>query len=315
MFSQSYILSHPFIISIPFLHIVVVPRTRRPLRPLPQRPRPSSTILEHHWDAKDVQSVLDNHTVLGYRPIWCNTYFSRQRSHVDLILTNRSDVDTKCLLEVGNKSLPRILSRMEEQGYFLWHISTRLRGRQTLRPTFYLFFKPLPLHLEHVYYIRETEEKYLDHLVNNTRDNFTLLSHSFFYSESRLFASSVYVRDRRITHDIPIVHRPPPQWASHYNLTFDRFHELLHTYANQSFYPSSVESYADESNNSSLISVIFTEEVENRGTWFAWGLNETTAATIVQRNQGNWTPVLSVGYDYRGSENFYVQFVRKQLAL
>lgn len=298
--------------TIPFLHTVVLPPSQRPLR---QRGYPSSTILEHHQGTKVVQSVLDRHKGLGYRPIWCNTYFSGQQSHADLIMTNKSDVDTKCSLEVRIKSLPRTLARMKARGYVLWHVSTRLRGQQSLRPSFYLLFKPLPIHLEHVYYIRESEEQYLEHLANNTRDNFTLLSHSFFYSENRLFASSVYVRDRRIIHHIPIVHKPPPQWDSYYNLTFDQFHDLLHTYANQSFYPSFVESYADGSNNSSRISVIFTEEVESRGTWFAWGLNETTAATIVERNQGNWTPVLSVGYDYGGSENFYVQFVRKQLFL
>jgi hypothetical protein len=279
------------------------------LHPPPQWP--FATTIDHHQDTKDVQKLLREHKMDGFRTTWCNTYRSGQRGHSDLIMTNRTGTDTICLMEVGNKSLPRVLKLKQEQGYYLWHISTRVRGRQTLRPTFYLLLKPLPSHLEHVYYIRETEEDYLNHLAANTRSNYTLLSHSFYRLGDELFASSAYIRDIRVTLDIPISHSPPPKWNSFYNLTLDDFESTLQRMANQSFFPSSVESYSDSHSNSSLFSAVFTEQSKDFQTWFKLGVNKTTVNNLIETSQISWKPVLSLGYDNSGREEFYIQFVRK----
>ena len=290
-----------------FLHAVLVPAVQLPTQ---RSHYPPLTIMEHHQDTKEVQALLRQHEADGYQATWCNTYHSGQKSHVDLIMTNRSDIDTRCMIEVGNKSLSRMLARMRVQGYYLWYISTRLRGRQTRRPTFSLLLKPLPNHLEHVSYLRESEDDYLNHLGNRTRENYTLLSHSFYYLDNKLFASSAYIRDRRLALGIPTEHSPPPRWTSYYDLTLDNFTTTLHKMANESCFLSYIESYMDNT-NSLRFAVVFTEQLDDRETWFTWGIDKTTAAIIIQNRQVNWKPVLSLGYDHRGSEEFYLQFVRK----
>ena len=284
------------------------------ITPVPsQQLHPASTILWHHQDTRDVQSVLERHTATGYRPMWCNTYQSGQGSHADLIMTNRTDINATCVVEIGNKSLPRTLSRMEEWGYYLWHITTRVRGRLTFRPTFSLLLKPLPDHLEHVHYLRETEEEYLNHLANNIRRNFTLLCHSFYSLGDKFYASSVYVRDRRLALTIPIQMAPQPRWTSYYNLTFYNFTSILARLANQSVFPSTISTYQEHGSTDSQFAVVFREEPVAMGTWFTWGLNKTAADELTNTSQtGFYKPVLSLGYDYRGSEEFYLQFVRKQ---
>lgn len=227
-------------------------------------------------------------------------------------MTNHSNIDTICIPELGNKSLGRALIRYRESGYGLWHISTRTRGKQTVRPTFYLLLKPIPSHLEHVYYIRETESNYLDHLATNTRLNYTLLTHSFYHLDNQLYTSSAYVRDRRLALGIPTTHFPLPQWTSYHNLTFTQFETLLTTHGNQLFFPRSITTYSDVITNNTIFAVVFEEQSVNMATWFRYGLDATTLDNLIESSQDLFKPVLSLGYNYQNIEYFYIQFIRKQ---
>ena len=300
----------PFILLLTlFLPTVVVPPITSYINPEPT----VSTFLSRYHDFKDAGSNLDDYLGNGYRAMWCHTYLSGGESRVDYILTNRTAVDTVCMVEVGNKSLGRTLIREQESGYYLWHISTRTRGRQTVRPAFYLLLKPLPSHLEHVFYIRESEAEYLDHLETNTRLNYTLLTHSFYRLGNQLFVSSAYVRDRRLALGIPTTHSPLPPCISYHDLSFLNFTEQLARRAAQSFFPRSVCTYpSDSSSNDTRFAVIFERQASRLGTWFSLGLNSTTLATLIETSRDLYTPVLSLGYDHDYSEQFYIQFVNKR---
>ena len=286
-----------------------------PAPPLPPNSRPSATILVHHTTTKDVHGELERHEADGYRPKWCITYGSGQRSSADLILTNETGFHSLCLPEVGNKSLPRVLQKQAEQGYHLWHIGTRIRGRNVTRPAFSLLLKPIPPHLEHVYYLREGESDYLEHLETLSARNFTLVSHSFYYIDDQLFASSVYVRDRRLPLGVAIRRSPPRRWRSFYNLSLDEFASQLTRQANQSFYPTSVNSYQHPSGNESRFSLVFQESPPAAPEkWITWGLNETGVAEMLNSSRSWFKPELSLGYLHGDREEFYLQMVRKRLS-
>ena len=267
-------------------------------------------MLLHHLDITKNNTRLQEYKSIGFRPVWCSTYGSGRKGNVDIILTNDTRVRSQCQLEVGNKSLTRVLEKKAAEGYHLWHISTRLRGKSVVRPAFYLLLKRLPPHLEHVYHLRENESEYLRHLETHTRQNYKLVSHSFYYLDDRLYANSVYVRDLRLALHIPIKQFPPARWCSFYNVSLGGLSSLLETQANQSFYPSFIHTYFDAANET-LFSLVFEESTELE-TLVAWGLNETDAATMVMTHSAWSKPVLSLGYYDKGEELFYLQLKQKQ---
>ena len=274
---------------------------------------PSSTVLRHHENFDDAEAVLEHYQRDGYHANWCTTYRVGGSRYVDMILTNDSSVDTVCVIEVGNRSLSRVLSRQERKGYRVWHVNGYTRGRSVLRPMFSLLLHQLPSHLEHVYYVDEREEEYLQHLEINTRLNFTLLSHSFVFLDDHLFASSAYVRDRRLGLGVAVETTPRPlRWTSYYNLTFFEFTTILASSANQSLFPSSISTHRGHYSDDSRFAVVLREDVAKQGTWFMWGLNKTEADTLLQTSQASFKPVLSLGYSYNNREEFYLQFVRKE---
>ena len=218
---------------------------------------------------------------------------------------------TKCFVEVGLKSLYRTISLRTDEGYALWHISTRIRGRKLIRPAFYLIFRPLQSHLEYVHYILEDETSYLQHLEEKRNANFTLRSHSFFFLNGSLRANSVFVRDRRIALGL-VPTSIQPQWISFHNLSVSDFSQMLFSLERERFSPTFVESYKSNAHNDSLIAVVFTEQLGNSRSKFHLGLNKTAAEDLVERERETWKPVMSVGYQYNGEEGFFLKFTRKQ---
>lgn len=266
-----------------------------------------------HLDTKNVNNdtQLQEYATNGFRPTWCVTYGSGPKSSVDIILTNDTRVRSQCQLEVGNKSLARVLERKATDGYYLWHVSTRTRGKSVVRPSFYLLLKPLPPHLEHVYYLRENESEYLRHLETHTEQNYTLLSHSFYYVDGELYASSAYVRDRRLALNIPILRSPPARWRSYYNVSLGDFPYLLSLHKNQSFYPTSINTYFDAA-NASRFSLVFEEKPAELGFLMKCGLSEASAADMLDSNRAWYKPVLSLGYYDGDEQKFFLQLEKKR---
>ena len=116
------------------------------------------------------------------------------------------------------------------------------------------------------------------------------------------------MRDRRLALGIPA---QPARWRSHYNVSLAEFSALLAAQANQSFYPSSINTYRCPANESRF-SLVFLETAADLETWMAWGLNETAAVDMVTDSSAWFKPVMSLGYENGTDEEFYLQFVKKR---
>lgn len=249
----------------------------------------------------------------GYKLTWISSYrLGPDRTpYFDFVATNSSAVDTVSYVEIGYDMLNQTIHEMRKGGYYVRLLIDRIRGRNPSEPSYSVIFEPRDAIFETEVVMRDRYAAYTKRLESNTKAGYRLISHSFCSIRNRVEATSVYIRDRRIPHNIPV-----PQYPSllvRNNMTFFEFTTATLSMAIAGFYPYSVEVFTQGTTSRSYFSVIYEERDDNsQGNWFRWSLNTTAARSLIEKElQRSWDVYLTAGYTYLGNSEHFVEFKRK----
>ena len=247
----------------------------------------------------------------GYKVIWVTTYrVGPRKAYFDVVLSNSSNVDTKGYLDLDITRLHQTIGNMTQQGYSVWYLSDRERGRQPTSPHYSVVFRKTPALTETVVYLRDNVTMYLERQAQKRRDGYQLISHSFCYIQGKVEAASVYVRDRRLAFNITVDNQP--RWESYHNLTFFDFTGIALRLSGGNFYPSFVEVYQQGNSGKSIFAPIFQGRLTTTtANWFRWGWNTTSANQYIHQERNSWDPFITTGYNYNNNVYHFVVFKRK----
>lgn len=236
-----------------------------------------------------------------------------RKPYFDFVATNSSTIDTISYVEIRFNELNQTIFRLKEEGYFVKLLIDRIRGRNSLEPSYSVIFERRDPIYETRVFLRDSYQAYTSRLSTNTKAGFRLLSQSFCSIQGVIEATSVYVRDRRIPFGIPTPSQPGLVVRS--NLTFFQFTTETLRKANEGYYPFAVEVFTQGSTSDSYFSVVYEERSGNsQGNWFRWSLNTTAARDIIERETRStsaWDVYLTVGYTYLGYTEHFIEFKRK----
>ena len=262
---------------------------------------------------RQARNEIKNFMKRGYKLTWIASYRLGPsfNPYFDFIATNSSEVDTKSYVEISFDKLNASIHQMKKKGYFVKLLIDRIRGKNPTEPSYSVIFEPRNSIFETQVFLRDNYKTYLSRLKNQTDDKFRLISQSFCSIQRKIEVTSVYIRDKRLNHNITTPYYPKLHIRS--NLTFFQFTDLCLKRAKEGFYPHSVEVYKQEGASDSFFSVIFEERHDNsQGNWFRWSLNTTAANELIQReSRRTWDVYLTVGYTYRSNMEHFIEFKRK----
>ena len=228
-----------------------------------------------------------------------------------MVLSNSSNVDTKGYLDLNVTRLNHTIRSMSQQGYSVWYLSDRERGREPTAPHYSVVFRRTPELTETEVYLRDNVTTYLERQAQKRQEGYQLISHSFCNIRGKLEAASVYIRDRRLAFNITVENQQ--RWESHHNLSFFEFTGVaLRLSTSKNYYPSFVEVYQQGESDASTFAAIFQERpTSTTAYWFRWGWNTTTTNQYIHKERNSWEPLISAGYNYNSNVFQFVVFKRK----
>lgn len=262
---------------------------------------------------RQAREMIGNLMDQDYRLTWISSYRlgPSMKPYFDFVMSNSSTVDTISFIEIGYTLLNQTIGEMKRKGYYVRLLIDRIRGRNPSEPSYSVIFEPRDAIFETKVFLRDSYDAYKLRLRRNTEAGYRIISHSFCSIRGHLEATSVYTRDRRITHNIPTPDYSALEVRS--NLTFFEFTSTTLELANDGFFPYSVEVFSQGHTTNSFFSVIYEERSMNsQGNWFRWSLNTTAAREMIHREtQQTWDVYLTVGYTYLDNIEHFIEFKRK----
>ena len=246
----------------------------------------------------------------GYHIIWTTAYTTGPsfKPYMDVILTNSTQVDTRGFLDLTFNKMNETLFQMKDEGYFPKYISDRRRGSDPSAPSYNAVFIKRPDYIETQVFLRESVDMYNLRLIDMKSKAYRLISHSFCEIKGRTETTAVYIRDRRVLHNITIGRQPA--WESYYNRSFLQFTRDTLRLSPQKFYPIFVET--NTVNGESRFAAIYLEQLDDIGTWYRWGVATESTRETFEVEEVNWEPVMSTSYNYNGLVNHFFVFQRRQ---
>lgn len=227
---------------------------------------------------------------------------------MDVIVTNSTQVDSRGFLDLTFVKMNESLYEMEEEGYFVHSISDRRRGSNPAAPSYSVLYEKRPEHIETKVFLRDSVATYYSRLADMKSKGYRLISHSFCDIRGSVETTSVYIRDRRLLHNISIGRLP--KWESYLNLSFLDFTRETLRLSPSNMYPSFIET--NVVNRESRFSIIFLENLENIATWYRWGVDTDDTIATLGEEEPRWEPRMSTSYNYNGMVKHFFLMERRR---
>lgn len=227
--------------------------------------------------------------------------------YYDLIFDNSSKHLTRAVFELSGAVLNSTIINMARDGYMMRVIASRYRQGT---PLYSGVFQQESDLIETAVYLHQTILAHYNLRINLKKEGWQMKCQDVTAEQNQLRFSSIYVRDRRKTYNITV---HTPDWQSFYGFNFYQFMSLTLQYGLLNYFPRHVTAYLYPGETESRFAVIYERKVhgDTDQLWYRWGLNATTALKDIDMFNPDWDPVLIMGYKYKDSVKYMIQWGRK----